>query len=332
MVRATDPVRAGRCGPVKQILLADIGGTNARFAVQRGDNLERVRSLAVRAHATVDDAIRSFLAARCDGARIDAAILAVAGPIEGRRSRLTNSSWVVDADALETKFGIPGVRLINDQEAAAWGLPHFSPSDTCLFGPDTPAAAAPMVLISPGTGLGMACLVPGSHGARVIASEGGHATLAATTTREAALIGHLRNQFGHVSAERALSGPGLVNLYQAVAAVDGIDSFPRTSEDITRAALDGNCAASQLALDAFCALLGAVAGDLALLFGARGGVFIGGGIVPGIVDYFGRSEFRKRFEAKGRLGRYLQAIPVRVIVRPDPTFVGLSALALADGS
>lgn len=317
---------------MKHVLLADIGGTNARFAVQRGDKLEKVRSLAVRAHATIDDAIRSFLADRGEGLRIDAAVLAVAGPIEGRRSKLTNSTWVVDAGGLERSFGIPRIRIVNDQEAAAWGLPHLAPSDTCIIGPEASAAAAPMVLISPGTGLGIACLVSGPSGAQVLASEGGHATLAATTKREAALVGQLRDQFGHVSAERALSGPGLANLYHAAAAVDGIDAVPRTSEEITRAALDGNCVASQRALDAFCGLLGAVAGDLALLFGARGGVFIGGGIAPRIVDYLARSEFRKRFEDKGRLGPYLRAIPVRVIVRPDPTFVGLSVLALADGS
>ncbi|OFX06614.1 MAG: glucokinase [Alphaproteobacteria bacterium RIFCSPHIGHO2_12_FULL_66_14] len=316
---------------MRRVLLADIGGTYARFAVQRGDNLGPVRSLDVRAHATMADALRFFLAGRDDGATIDVAILAVAGPVEGGRCVLTNSSWIADAPALGKEFGIPSVRIVNDQEAAAWGLPNFAPSDTRLIGPETPVIGAPMVLLSPGTGLGVACLVPGASGARVIASEGGHATLAATTAHEEALIGALRRQFGHASAERALSGDGLVNLYRATAMIDGVDIVSRTAAEITQAALDGTCTTCRKTLDAFCGLLGSVAGNIALLFGARGGVFIGGGIVPRIVEHLGRTEFRERFEAKGRLGHYLAKIPVRVVLRPDPAFLGLAVLTGADG-
>ena len=315
---------------MRHVLLADIGGTHARFAVLRGDVLGPVQSLDVHAHATMADALRFFLTRKNDGTPIEAAILALAGPVVNGRCALTNSSWVADTSRLENEFGIPDVRIVNDQEAAAWSLPHFAPSDTRLIGPDTPAAGAPLALVSPGTGLGMACLVPGSPGARAIASEGGHATLAAETAWEEAVIGVLRRQFGHVSAERALSGNGLVNLYHAAAAIDGVEIVPRTAADITGAALGGTCATCQKTLDTFCSLLGGVAGDIALLFGARGGVFIGGGIVPHIVEYLGRTEFRRRFEAKGRLGRYLAEIPVRVILRPEPAFLGLAALAQSD--
>ncbi len=158
-------------------------------------------------------------------------------------------------------------------------------------------------------------------------SEGGHATLAASSEREAALIAVLRRQFAHVSAERVLSGPGLVNLHRAIAIVDRLDVVPRTAADITRAALDGSCDTCRQALDAFCSFLGSVAGDIALLFGARGGVFIGGGIVPRLVNHLGNTDFRRRFEAKGRFEGYLAPIPVRIITRPDPAFLGLAALA-----
>ncbi|MBI3198651.1 MAG: glucokinase [Rhodospirillales bacterium] len=323
-------MRTSRSGAVKHILLADIGGTHARFAVLHGGVLGPVRSLDVHAHATLAGALRFLLAGQEGGASLDAAILALAGPVMDGRCALTNSSWVADAATLANEFGIPSVRIVNDQEAAAWSLPHFAPSDTRRIGPDTPVSGAPLALVSPGTGLGVACLVSGPPGARVIASEGGHVSLAAETTREEAVIGVLRRQFGHVSAERALSGDGLVNLYHAAAEIDGVGIVPRTAADITRAALNGACVTCRKALDTFCGLLGGFAGDVALLFGARGGVFIGGGIAPHIVEHLERTEFRRRFEAKGRLGRYLASIPVRIVVRPDPAFLGLAALAQPD--
>ncbi len=315
---------------MKNVLLGDVGGTYARFAVLSAGKLGPIRSLDVHAYPTMADALRFFLAGRDDGASINAALLAVAGPVEHGRCVLTNSSWVADASTLSNEIGIASVHVVNDQEAAAWGLPLLASSDTRLIGPDTPVSGAPMALLSPGTGLGMACLVPGTPGSAVIASEGGHATLAATTPREEALFGILRRQFRHVSAERVLSGDGLVNLYRATAAIDGVDVASRTAAEVTRAALDGTCATCRKTLDTFCGVLGAVAGDVALLFGARGGVFLGGGILPRIIEHLGRTEFRDRFEAKGRLGRYLAGIPVRIIVRPDPAFLGLAALAQYD--
>jgi len=161
----------------------------------------------------------------------------------------------------------------------------------------------------------------------VIGSEGGHASLAGSSPREDAIIAKLRSQFGHASAERALSGDGLRNLYHTIAALDGLTVPKRSAEEITLAAIDGSCATSRAAVDAFCSLLGSVAGNLALSFGAQGGVYIAGGIVSHIRDYFLKSQFRARFEAKGRLSRYLQAIPVYLILHDDPAFVGLQALA-----
>ncbi|MBX9945298.1 MAG: glucokinase [Reyranella sp.] len=310
---------------MRRLLLADVGGSNARFAVLAGDELGPIRSFDVHAFPTIADSVCRFLAEDTGRTTFDGAVFAVAGPVTDGRCALTNSPWIVDAANLKDEFGLKTVHLLNDHEALARALPHLAPSETVVVGPSVPGGDAPMALIGPGTGLGMACLVPGPGGGRVMASEGGHATLAAATDREDAIIAALRRQYGHVSAERVLSGDGLVNLYRATAAVDGVTAPPRTAAEVSRAGLDGTCVVCRTALDTFCAWLGAVAGDVALLLGARGGVFIGGGIVPRFVDHLASTDFRARFEAKGRLKRYLAAIPVRVIVRPNPAFVGLAA-------
>jgi glucokinase len=184
-----------------------------------------------------------------------------------------------------------------------------------------------MAVLGPGTGLGVACLVPGSQGSIVIASEGGHATMAATSQREDAIVDYLRRQFGHVSAERVISGSGLENLYRAVVALDGIDAPQRNAAEITKAALDGDCSIARTALDLFCAMLGTIAGNVALTFGARGGVYIAGGIAPRLTEFMARSQFRARFEHKGRFRTYLEAIPSSVIVHPAATFLGLRSIA-----
>jgi glucokinase len=183
-----------------------------------------------------------------------------------------------------------------------------------------------MAVLGPGTGLGVAAFVP-QRGGLVLRSEGGHATLAGASPREDAVIARLRRQFGHASCERALSGPGLENLYGAIAAIDGIVVPKRNAAEISRAACAGECAVSRAALDMFCALLGDVAGNVALTFGARGGVYIAGGIIPRLADELVRSAFRTRFDAKGRMRGYVEPIPVSVVMHEDPAFVGLEGLA-----
>jgi len=184
-----------------------------------------------------------------------------------------------------------------------------------------------MAIVAPGTGLGMACVIVGPAGRSVVTSEGGHASLASMGNEYDGIIAILRRRYGRVSAERALSGAGLVNLHQAIAELDGNASPRRTPSEVTAAAFDGSSPACRAAVDAFCAFLGAVAGDAALTFGARGGVYIGGGIVPRFVDYLARSDFRQQFVAKGRLRPYIERIPTRVILHPTPAFAGLMSLA-----
>jgi glucokinase len=160
----------------------------------------------------------------------------------------------------------------------------------------------------------------------VIASEGGHATLAPTGEQEDHIVAYLRKRFGHVSAERAISGSGLENIYQAIAALEGLDIPPRNAAEITKIAFSGECQLARRSLYAFCAFLGSFAGNVALTFGARGGVYIAGGISPRILDFVIRSEFRKRFEGKGRLRNYLAAIPSYVITHPAAALIGLRSL------
>jgi glucokinase len=311
-----------------RLLLSDIGATRARFAVLAGDALGPVHSFDVCAYPTAVEAMDAFL--RQEGAaHLDGAVIAVAGPVDGPRCAMTNARWVIDAAELQHRFGFGPVRIINDLAALALALPHLAPAELKVLGSGREKPGEPLAVVAPGTGLGMACLLRGGYGARVLASEGGHASLAANNAREAALIAILQRRFGHVSAERVLSGPGLANLYEAIAEIEGAKVEVRSAQQITRAALDGSCARSREALDTFCGFLGAVSGDVALTFGARGGVFIGGGIVPKIVDRLGATHFRARFEAKGRFNRYLAAIPTKVVLKADPAFIGLAALGSA---
>ncbi|UYN94602.1 MAG: glucokinase [Enhydrobacter sp.] len=312
-----------------KVLLSDIGATRARFAVLFSGVVGPVTSLDVSDYATAADAVAEFLRRGGGGEKFDGAVFGVAGPVDGPRCAMTNARWVVDAIELQQRFALGPVRIINDLAALALALPHLGRADLRSIGPEEGRPGEPLAIVAPGTGLGMACLLRGGYGARVLTSEGGHASLAAGSAREAALVTILHRRFGHVSAERVLSGSGLVNLYEAIAELEGARPERRTPAQVTRAAVEGSCARSREALDAFCGFLGAVAGNAALMFGARGGVYIGGGIVPRIVDHLAVTSFRARFEAKGRFHRYLAAIPTKVVMKPDPAFVGLAALGSA---
>jgi glucokinase len=252
-------------------------------------------------------------------------VLDIAGPIERNRGMLTNSTWVIDGAELAARFNLRSARLLNDFEAVGWSLPALQPEDLYPLGGVAPVAGAPMLVIGPGTGFGAACYIPGDGRPTVAVTEAGHATLPATSAREAAVLAKMRERFGHVSIERALSGMGIENIYRAIAAVDGATVPQRDAAAITSAALDGSCATSRATLDMFCAWLGAVAGNLTLTFCARGGVFIAGGIPPRFPDYLARSEFRRQFESKGRYDSYLRAIPTWLVTKPDVSFLGLKS-------
>jgi glucokinase len=308
-----------------RVLLADIGGTNARFALMSGREIGAIDHLKVADFPSITEAIATFLQRHAPNRRPDAAVLGVAGPVENNCCTITNSGWLVEGARLEQAFGLDVVRLLNDFEAVAWSLPELQPQDVYPLGEQRSIAGASMLALGPGTGFGAACLFFSDGRPFVATTEAGHATLPATSDRETEVIARLRYRFGHVSIERVLSGTGLENLYQALASIDGVAAPARDAAAITKAALEGNCDVCQATLGMFCSFLGAVAGDLALTFAARGGVYISGGIVPRFADRLIRSSFRKQFECKGRFESYLRDIPTRVVIRPDESFIGLKA-------
>ncbi len=306
-----------------EALLADVGGTNARFALLSERGLGAVRRVEVRAFAGPVEAIESFLGE----ARPARAVLSVGGPVEGGRAQLTNGPWCFSAAEIGAAFGFESVTLVNDYTALAHAVPHLGEDDLARIGGGTPVPEAAAAILGPGTGLGVAGLIPAGRGFEALVGEGGHVTMAPADRREGEVLDRLRQDFGHVSAERVLSGEGLVNLYRALAGLESLAATTRTPAEITRLALAGNCPLSTAALEMFCAMLGTVAGNLALTFGARRGVYLAGGILPRFVEYLARSPFRQRFVGKGRFESYLEAIPTSVITRRDPAFLGLAALA-----
>jgi glucokinase len=308
-------------------LLADIGGTNARFAWQAGAGspIQDIATLPCARYATLEDALQDALQRLGRPAPRQGAI-AIANPVLGDLVRMTNHHWSFSISALRSRFGFERLKVLNDFSALALALPTLSPQELRPLGSGTAQPDAAVGLIGPGTGLGVSGLLPDGHGGFVaLEGEGGHVTLAGCTPREQQVLAQLARRHGHASAERAVSGQGLVDVLAALAALDQPgDAAPAlTAADITAAALAGSDARCVEALNLFCAFLGTAAGNLALTLGARGGVYIGGGIVPRLGRFIDASPLRERFEAKGRFRRYLAAIPVFVIeARQSPALRG----------
>jgi glucokinase len=311
---------------VEAVLLGDVGATNARFALLVDGVVGPVTWIEVACHRTFVEAAKLFLQSHRVDHRNAHALLAVAGPVEGGRCNFTNCPWTVDGREIRELLGFQTVRVVNDFEATALSLPRLAGESVHSLGGNQSVPGAPMVVLGPGSGLGVAGLVSTGGRSVVVASEGGHATMPASSNREEHVLDLLRRRFDHVSAERVLSGPGIENLYNAIATINEFDAPTRNAADITMAALKGTCPTSRAALEMFCAMLGGFAGNVALTYGARGGVYIAGGIAPRILDFLTKSEFRQRFEQKGRFAAYLEAIPTQVIVHPSATFLGLTAL------
>jgi glucokinase len=300
-------------------LVADIGGTNARFGWvdAAGGAVKHVRKLPVAEYEGPAQAVRSYLRALSaelgSGYRAPRmAALAVATPIEGDTVDLTNSDWRFSRKALQAELALDGLLMLNDFEALALSLPRLGAAQLRPHR-ELPQPRGTLAVIGPGTGLGVGGVIQTRHGWVAISGEGGHATLAPADDFESELLRHVRREFPHVSAERLLSGIGLPVLHGAVAAVTGTAAPALPAEAIVERGLSGGDAVAAKTLDAFCALLGSFAGNVALTLGARGGVYIGGGIVPRLGDRFFASAFRERFEAKGRFRAYLEPIPTAVI-------------------
>ncbi len=312
-------------------LLADIGATNARFALSQDGRLGEVLTLPVAGFPTSYEAVAEALQ-RLGSAQVpQVAALAFAGPVDGARAVMTNAGWDTTVGELRQRFGFSQARLLNDYAALALSLDRLGPDDKVAIGPAVPQDAAEpqgtLAVLGPGSGLGVAALLPASPRPLPLVSEGGHVTMPAADRLETDLIAVLREDFGHVSAERLLSGPGLANLYRGLARLQGTAAEPLDPAEVTRRGLEGSDPLCRQALERFCLFLGTFAGDVALSYGARDGVFIGGGILPRFPDFFAASGFRARFEAKGRFRDYLATIPTWLITRPNAAFLGLAALA-----
>ncbi|WIT12566.1 glucokinase [Paucibacter sediminis] len=305
-------------------LLADVGGTNVRLGWQGGAGaaIEHVQTLACDAHRDLGHALQRYLQHldEAGAARPTQAALGVATAVLDDQIRLTNRDWAFSAQALHRQLELQRLVVLNDFTALALAIPALPEPDFWHVGGPAAGAPGPLAVIGPGTGLGVSGLVPqGDRQWIALQTEGGHVGLAPQNEREAALLARLHQRFGRVSAERVLSGPGLANLRQAIAELDG-QALPAPCEPaaVLQQALAGEPGSAE-ALALFCALLGDVAGDLVLSLGARGGVYIGGGIVPRLgAERFMRSDFRARFEAKGRLAGYMHEVPSYVIASQEP--------------
>ena len=308
-------------------LMADIGATNTRCALLNDKGRELAAEVFQNADFTgIGGLLSVYLDHRRATDRPKGAALAVAAPILGDEVHMINIDWRFSQTALKRELGLRKLTVCNDFAAIAWGLPHFRAADLRTIGGGKAAARGTLAALGPGSGLGVAALVPAVDGWAVLTGEGGHVTLPAVTPEEVDVIALIRDRYdGHCSAERVLTGPGLVNLYVALAELAGRGRPTVTPTDVTALAKQGEPLARK-AQGMFFAFLGTVAGDLALTTGARGGVFVAGGIVPQLVDEAVRSEFRARFEAKGRYSDYMAGIPTHVITAPQPAFRGLRML------
>lgn len=325
------------------ILAGDIGGTNTRlgFFTVAGERLACVveDTFPSRAHGGLAEIVSQFLSAH--NLSVSFACFGIAGPIKQGRSETTNLPWVVDAQQLASTLGLPVVILINDLEANAYGIATLKPTDCVVLNAGAPDAGGNAAVIAAGTGLGEAGLYWDGRAYRPFATEGGHADFAPRTPLEIELLHFLLRQFAHISYERVLSGPGLLNIYRFLRDTGRGEEPAWLAEElqqrdpaaaITQAALAGRCALCEQALDFFISLYGAEAGNLALKVMATGGVFIGGGIAPKIMQKLTTPIFMEAFIAKGRMQSVLEAIPVRVILNDQTALFGAARCAMLRAS
>ena len=317
----------------KTLLVGDVGGTNARFAIARMVDgqiaLEHHESFPAEQYPTFLKGVAAFV----DGCEVKptGGVIAVAGPVTDGAIDLTNSPWAVSEAALQT-LGLNPVRLINDFEALAWGAPVVPAADLAhLGGPEAGDPHSAIAVLGPGTGFGVSALARDIHGVEVaMPSEGGHACFAPGDPVEDEILRILRQRYDRVSIERLICGPGLLNMHRALAQIDGRETYIDDPAQITEEALADPRSHCGATLARFCAILGAVAGDVALTMGSRGGIYIAGGIAPRILPFLKASPFRERFERKGRFQDYMADIPTWVITHKHAALLGAARVAFAE--
>ena len=307
-------------------LLADIGATHARFALQSAPGVFReVAVLRCDDFAGIVPLLRHYLADHQD-VTLHHGAFAVANPISGDYVRMTNRAWEFSTDAVRRELGLATLLIVNDFTALATALPTFAREDLLQVGPGKPVPGAVIGVLGPGTGLGVSGGIPTADGFVTLGSEGGHVNFAPFDEREFAILQYAWREWPHVSNERLISGPGMEVIYRALADRNGVQAPVRTAVTIMAGALDDNDPLCLETLECFCGMLGGAAANLAVTLGAFGGVYIGGGIVPRMTEWFASSPFRARFEAKGRFSDYLADIPTYVITAPNPAFHGVATI------
>lgn len=307
-------------------LVGDIGGTNARFALAEPTSgrprLTGFKNLRCEDYPSMEEAIAAYFAGQPSELRPSTAVIAVAGPVTDGAISFTNLGWRVSEAELRRSLGFQSATLINDYAALALAAPVLGPEDAHQIGPVVDGRPdANVAMIGAGTGFGASALVRDGFSEAVLTSEGGHAGFAPTDALEAEIWRILSLRFGRVSVERILSGPGLLNLYGAVVELEGVQPRGASPDAVSRLADEGDALALRT-VQLFCDILGSVAGDFALTYGAQGGVFIAGGVAPNLMAHLERSDFRRRFEAKGRFESYLRAIPSAVVTQPHAALFG----------
>lgn len=305
-------------------LVGDVGGTNARFAlVDSLGHIRNPRSFACKDYPSLDAIVAEYIETTVGKKRPPKAVIAVAGPVLDGEIEFTNLDWRVSEGDLLAHFEFEAVELINDFAAQALACPLLEGADLRPIGPSLPKGPhdCPIVALGAGTGFGVAGLARSERGDIAIATEGGHAAFAPGDDVEIEVLRRLIARHGRASIERLLSGQGLYELYLALAHIKGQPAALPDEVAVTKEGMVGDPLAGE-ALDRFGGIMGSVAGDLALTFGARGGVFISGGIAPRIAERLAAGPFRKRFEAKGRLADYVAAIPTYLVLHPYPAIVG----------
>lgn len=331
----------------QRVLLADIGGTNARFAMLHQDAsstrtdlpngharnvLEDVCEFSVADFPSLADAARHYLETAQTNA--SCGVFAVAGRIDGDEARITNHPWVISRERTQTALAFEQLQLINDFAAQAMAVTLLAEDDIATIGgaswhPERAAASRTYAVIGPGTGLGVGGLLIREGRAHALETEGGHTSFPPGTPEEIGILERLSAQFGRVSNERLICGPGLVNIHRALSEIANDDPGPMQPEDITARAEHGDARCLRT-LDVFCAVFGAISGDLVLTLGAWDGVFLTGGLVPKLLPSLQHSGFRQRFEHKGRFSSNMARVPTVAVLHPQPGLLGAAAYALAD--
>lgn len=305
-------------------VIADVGGTNIRLAVCELETgtISNLKEFACEAFATLEDALVQYFVTL--PSEVKHLCIGIACPVESDHVVMTNLSWEFSQQALKSKLNLTSLYVINDYTAISLAVPFLSPKEKIQIGGGECQDNGVTAVFGPGTGLGVSHIVKAAGKWISLDGEGGHVSFTPNTQKQADILFLLQSQFGHVSAERILSGQGLVNLYESLCTLSGKTAEFEQPKDVSQAALSGQCEIAVRSLTIFCQVMGAFAGNLALNLACTGGVYIAGGIVPRFVDFFQESEFRDCFEAKGRFKDYLTTIPTFLITHDNPGLLGAS--------